>query len=121
MRDDVNKRAPEEACGLLAGVNGQATAVFPLTNVLHSQVRYRLAPEDQWHIFQFIEKRDWELLAIYHSHPQGPSVPSSTDIAEAYYPGVIHLIWSRSANQWRCLGFQIQGDNFSQVAISINR
>lgn len=119
MRDDVNQRAPEEACGLLAGMSGKTLAVFPLINVLHSQVRYRLAPEDQWHIFQLIEKRSWELLGIYHSHPQGPSVPSPTDITEAYYPEVVHLIWSRTSNVWRCLGFRIQGGNYSQVAISI--
>jgi proteasome lid subunit RPN8/RPN11 len=35
-----------------------------------------------------------ELLAIYHSHPQGPEGPSETDIAMATYPEATYIIIS---------------------------
>jgi proteasome lid subunit RPN8/RPN11 len=33
-----------------------------------------------------------EILGVYHSHPRGPAVPSSTDVAEAYYPEWLYVI-----------------------------
>ena len=44
--------------------------------------------------FLAMETQDEELLAIYHSHPQGPAHPSPTDIAQAYYPDVVQIIVS---------------------------
>src|SRR3990172_6977006 len=47
MLVDVIKRAPEEACGLLGGKGRDVVDVIPVTNVLHSPVRYQMAPEEQ--------------------------------------------------------------------------
>ena len=43
-------------------------------------------------VFEWAEKHDQILLAIYHSHPNGPEYPSPTDLEEDYYPDVIKLI-----------------------------
>ncbi len=37
-----------------------------------------------------------ELVGIYHSHPHGPPGLSEIDVKEAYYPEVVHLVWSRT-------------------------
>jgi proteasome lid subunit RPN8/RPN11 len=34
------------------------------------------------------------MLAIYHSHPEGPQMPSSSDVAQAFYPDAAHVIVS---------------------------
>jgi len=117
MRSDVEDRAPEEACGLVAGLDSSSTAVFPITNLLHSQVRYRMDPQGQLAAFQWIDDHDWSLLAIYHSHPQGPHGPSRSDIAETTYPGVIYLIWSRLHRKWDCRGYLIQGGEVTEVPV----
>ena len=85
---------PEEACGLIGGIEGAAKLVVPVENELHSRVRFRMAPLDQLKAFDQIEGQGWELLAIFHSHPQGPPGPSPTDIAEFFYPGSAVVIVS---------------------------
>ena len=117
--DEVIKHEAEEACGMVAGLDQTSRAVFPVTNILHSPVRYRMDPEQQLAVFNQIDENDWELLAIYHSHLQGPSAPSSVDVVEAAYPGVIHLIWSPKYGEWDCRGFLIETGSVSEVSIQI--
>lgn len=119
MLDDINSRLEEESCGLVAGVNQRSTAVFPVTNVLHSRVRYRMDPAQQLQIFNQIDDNNWELLAIYHSHLSGPSGPSHVDIIEATYPGVIYLIWSRPHGEWICQGYRIEKNEVEQVPVNL--
>lgn len=120
MLADVTLRAPEEACGLLAGKDNHITLILPVTNELHSVIRFRMEPVEQLKAFQLFEDRGLDMLGIYHSHPNGPSMPSQTDIAEAYYPDVVHLIFSPSADNWICKGFRIKKSNVSEVILKIN-
>jgi proteasome lid subunit RPN8/RPN11 len=117
MLEDVKSRAQEEACGLVAGNGKTSSAVFPVTNELHSPIRYRMDPQEQLEILIKLEEDDSDLLAIYHSHLGGPSRPSATDIAEALYPGVIHLIWYPAADEWACRGYLIDSSSIEEVEI----
>jgi proteasome lid subunit RPN8/RPN11 len=119
MLDEVKKLAMEEACGLVAGVNQTSQAVYPVTNILHSPVRYRMDPESQLAHFNQIDENGWQLLAIYHSHLQGPQSPSRMDVAEAAYPGVIHLIWSSSVGEWQCHGYLIENGEITEVPVNV--
>lgn len=112
MRSEAEAHSPEEACGLLAGeIIGDrydARLVLPITNMLHSRVRYQLDPQEQLNAFNYIEEQHLELVGIYHSHPNGPDTPSPTDIAEAYYPEAVQLIWSHRTEEWRAYAYLIQ-------------
>ena len=123
MELDVAQRAPEEACGLLSGQieagNYRVTAVIPATNELHSPVRYRIDPHEQIAAFNQIDAQGLELVGIYHSHPAGPPGPSPTDIAEAFYPEAVYLIWSAPAGDWQCKAFLIQDGQIIPVKISV--
>lgn len=119
MLADVDRRAPEEACGLIAGKESKVQAVLPMTNTLHSTVRYRLEPQEQLQAFQWLESQGWDLLGIYHSHPKGPDFPSPIDVAEAYYPEALYLIWFRRSGQWNCRAFSIQDREVSEVPIIV--
>ncbi len=84
---------PDEVCGLIGGRDGRACAWRALRNAdPRPQVRYTLDPEEQLAAFQEFEAQGWELLAVVHSHPAGPSWPSESDITESFYPDVIYLI-----------------------------
>jgi proteasome lid subunit RPN8/RPN11 len=107
MREDVSRRASEEACGLVAGWEGHSQAVYPIANSLHSPVRFLMEPAEQVASLLDMEDHGWELLAIYHSHPCGPTAPSSTDVAESYYPGTAQLIWFPMDDGWSCRAFLI--------------
>jgi proteasome lid subunit RPN8/RPN11 len=117
MREDIIERISEEACGIVAGIEETSCAVFPVTNILHSPVRFRMAPEEQLYVFNQIEDQDLQLLAIYHSHLKGPDRPSPIDIAEAYYPELINLIWSNITGEWNCRGFLIDEGQVTPVPV----
>ncbi len=117
MRADINRRNMEEACGLVAGTDQTSLAVYPVTNILHSPVRYRMDPEQQLECFNLIDENQWQLLAIYHSHLHGPREPSQVDIAEATYPEVIYLIWSPVNGEWDCEGYLIENGRIEEVPI----
>jgi proteasome lid subunit RPN8/RPN11 len=119
MLADVTQRELEEACGLVAGKGVTSLAVIPMANVLHSPVRYRLDPQEQFEVFRRIAASGWELLAIYHSHLDGPPWPSPTDIAEATYPEAVYLIWSKIRESWDCRGFLISAGRFQAVRVEV--
>ncbi len=107
MQRHVAAAAPLEACGLVAGRDGVSVAVYPIPNMLHSPTRYRMEPRAQVRAFFAMEAAGLELLAIYHSHPQGPPVPSATDIHEAAY-AVPYLIWAPLGETWLARAFLLQ-------------
>jgi proteasome lid subunit RPN8/RPN11 len=83
---------PEEVCGLVAGRDGQAVAVHPARNVSPTpRVAYEVDVESLARMIEW-EDAGLELLAIYHSHPQGPAHPSETDAAQATYPDSAYVI-----------------------------
>ena len=111
MEEDVISKAPEEACGLVGGIRNQALIVMPITNELHSNVRFRMDPKEEVEAFINIEKQGWEVLAVYHSHPMGIDQPSETDLEELSFPGIIYLIWYHQGEKWHCRGFLMQSRN----------
>jgi proteasome lid subunit RPN8/RPN11 len=123
MRREVAQCSPEEACGLLSGQIEagyyRVAAVIPATNELHSPVRYRIDPHEQIAAFNQIDAQGLELVGIYHSHPAGPPDPSPTDIAEAFYPAAVYLIWSAPEGDWRCKAFLIQDGQVIPVEICV--
>lgn len=110
---------PEEGCGLIGGREGKATLILPVTNVLHSPVRYRMDPAEQVKAFVKIEQDGDELLAIFHSHPSGPAHPSETDVQEDHYPDVVHLIFYAESGKWVCRGYKI-ADVDTEITVLIN-
>jgi proteasome lid subunit RPN8/RPN11 len=116
---DRDSEAPEEICGLIVGRHRMAEDVYPITNILHSPNRYRMDPVEELRVLQTIEQNDGELLAIYHSHPKGPSFPSETDIAEITFPDAIYLIWAPKAGEWQCRGFTISNGGLQEIPIHV--
>lgn len=85
---------PLEVCGLLAGRDGRVVQIYPVANQLASRHAFELAPGPFVAAIFDLEARGLELLAIYHSHPDGPSAPSVTDVARAAYPEALQVIIS---------------------------
>jgi proteasome lid subunit RPN8/RPN11 len=85
---------PNEACGLLSGQDaGHATAFHPARNAEASPYAYEVHPEDLVRIVLGIEDAGEELVAVFHSHPRSPAVPSVNDLRNATYP-VVYLLAS---------------------------
>ena len=120
MLEDVSRRAPEEACGLVGGRGNRAAMVLTLTNALHSPVRFQLAPQEHLDAFLWLENEGLDLLAVYHSHPHGPATPSPTDLAEYAYPDAVALIWARQAQEWGCRGFLIREGQAREIRLFLD-
>jgi proteasome lid subunit RPN8/RPN11 len=94
--------APEECCGFLGGVGGEAASVYPLTNVAREPLKsYEAAPAELFKAQRRMRERGESLLAIYHSHPRAQDpTPSATDVRLAFYPSAVYFI----------IGFDEQGE-----------
>jgi len=123
MKSYVANLGNEEACGLIAGMWDSsvymAEFIIPVTNYLHSSVRYQMDPQEQLEALLNIEMSGKDLVAIYHSHPLGPALPSPTDIEETYYPESIQIIWFRQDSDWSCRGFIVRQGEVQEVIIRL--
>jgi proteasome lid subunit RPN8/RPN11 len=86
--------APNEVCGVLAGDGGALTAVYPVANLDPDSRRYLMDPKGLLHAMLDCERRGWDVLGFYHSHPTSPPFPSETDLAMAFYPDHYYAIVS---------------------------
>lgn len=94
MLDHARAVAPAEACGLLAGdaSEGRAIAFHPARNEHASPLRYSVHPEDLVRIVLGLEAAGEDLVAVFHSHPSSPAVPSASDVREARYPDALQVL-----------------------------
>ena len=86
---------PNECCGMVAGLDGEATEVIRVENAAASPLRYEMDPKAQYEAWKSIEDGGGELLAIYHSHTKSAAYPSQTDVNQAVaWPDQVYVIVS---------------------------
>ncbi|MBI2304922.1 MAG: M67 family metallopeptidase [Chloroflexi bacterium] len=90
----AQEEAPNECCGVMAGIGGKVTALFRTQNAARSPTRYQVDPLELLRIDKEIEANHWEWLGIYHSHPFSEAYPSATDIRLAFWPDSLYFIIS---------------------------
>lgn len=90
----AHRVAPLEACGLLGGVPGQATAFHELTNADASGEHYSMIPEEQFAAVKDMREKGMGLVGIWHSHPASPARMSEEDLRLAYTPNAVYVIVS---------------------------
>jgi proteasome lid subunit RPN8/RPN11 len=85
---------PNECCGIIAGNGGTATKLYRAVNAEASPYRYNVDSKDLLRIYRDIDDKDWDVLAIYHSHTHTEAYPSPTDVQLAAWPDAYYLIVS---------------------------
>jgi proteasome lid subunit RPN8/RPN11 len=111
---------PNEACGILAGRGGVIQRVYPVENVRRSPSEYQMEPSRQIEVMMEIEAEGWELTGLYHSHPRGPATPSATDVAQAYYPDSLYVIFApETGGEWRGRAFRIVNGNVTEATLTV--
>lgn len=100
IRSHAEMTYPEEGAGFLLGrVQGDrriVKVVLPQPNQFdadHRRRRYRIEPDDMLRAEQVAEEQSYEILGIFHSHPDHPAEPSSFDL-EWSLPWFSYLITS---------------------------
>ena len=107
MVSHAQEEAPNECCGILAGVGGRVTRLYRAANAEKSPVRYNIAPEELLQIYRDIEGNGWDIIAIYHSHAHTEAYPSASDVELAFWPDALYLIVSLKGHQPLLRAFRI--------------
>lgn len=95
MIEHAKSSLPYEACGILAGREGEVTKIYQMTNTSDSpETCYFMDPEEQFRVMKELRQLGIEMLGIYHSHTESPAYPSARDCKLAFYPEVDHVIVS---------------------------
>jgi proteasome lid subunit RPN8/RPN11 len=109
--DHTEASYPNECCGLIIGtMDGQARLAHTFRkcrnlNTARARDRYEMDPMDMLRAQREFENSEWDIVGIYHSHPDHPSRPSQTDTDRAW-PDYSYVIISvakgtvASANSW---------------------
>lgn len=84
--------APNEACGLIAGADDVVAKVYQLVNIDPAPDRFTLDPEEYFAAWQDATARGWEILGLFHSHPESLPIPSAADLEGGGDPAWVNLI-----------------------------
>jgi proteasome lid subunit RPN8/RPN11 len=112
LRDEIVAHAragmPNEACGILAGLDGRAERFFPAESDEPSPYYYRIESRDQIRIMNEIDDAGLDLIGIYHSHTSSPAFPSRTDAEQAFWPDAVYVIVSLASPDADVRGYRIR-------------
>jgi proteasome lid subunit RPN8/RPN11 len=84
---------PLEACGLIAAdAAGKLRMAYPLTNAEASPTRFTLDAREHFGAVCHAESHRWEIAGVFHSHPTGSAVLSTTDLTQPHPADWIHFV-----------------------------
>lgn len=120
MLDQLQDAYPLEACGIMAGSEGDVSRLYPVDNHLRSPVAFEMDPAQQLEAMLHLEDNGLQMVAIYHSHPNGPQTPSPTDVVKAYYPECAYVIVSLADRENPVArAFMIRDERVYEIALNI--
>ena len=95
----ARENLPEEACGLIAGIDREdgvreIKKVYLLTNIDHTNEHFSIDPKDQLASIKDMRAEGLKPLGNWHSHPESPSRPSEEDKRLANDSSASYLILS---------------------------
>jgi proteasome lid subunit RPN8/RPN11 len=123
VRDEMVAHAraglPNEACGILAGLDGRVERFFPAEPDEPSPYYYRIESRDQIRIMNEIDAAGLDLLGIYHSHTSSPAYPSRTDAEQAFWPDAVYVIVSLAGADPDVRGYKMHDMTVTEEALRI--
>jgi [CysO sulfur-carrier protein]-S-L-cysteine hydrolase len=123
LRDEIVAHAraglPNEACGILAGLDGRVERFFPASSDEPSPFYYRIESRDQIRIMNEIDDAGLDLVGIYHSHTSSPAYPSRTDAEQAFWPDAVYVIVSLAGGEADVRGFRIRDMDVAEEPLEI--
>lgn len=91
----AQKNPHEEICGLISSKNGKAARYYSIANVARNKAeRFEMSGAQQIAAMKHMRQHKETLMAIVHSHPMAPAIPSELDKKNDAYPDVYYLVVS---------------------------
>jgi proteasome lid subunit RPN8/RPN11 len=112
---------PLECCGLLAGPANdgpfwRVVRYYPLVNAAASPTEYESEARSILAADKDMRRNGWKVLAIYHSHPTSPPVPSRKDLENNFYGDTaVHLIISLQSAQPKVHGWWLSATEYREA------
>lgn len=113
---------PNECCGMIGGVDGEAQTVYRARNEFATPYSFRIDTGDQYRIQEVeMRERGEELLAIYHSHTKTAAYPSQTDLNEAEkWPEPMYVIVSlQDPDEPAVNGFRLKDKKIAEAELVV--
>lgn len=115
---------PNEACGLIAGVQEEGRRVIKkvyfLTNMDHSSEHFSLDPKEQLQAIKNMRENGLKPLGNWHSHPETPARMSEEDKRLAHDRNASYMILSLMDREKAVLhSFRRDGDEFFSEEVVI--
>lgn len=121
--DYATKHLPEEACGLIAGIeDGDVrviTKIYYLENVDHAIDHFTLDPKDQMNAIKDMRTLGIKPLGNWHSHPESPSRPSEEDIRLSFDSKASYMILSLMADNPVLNSYHVENGTYSKEDLRI--
>jgi proteasome lid subunit RPN8/RPN11 len=113
-------RFPHECCGLLEGTatndGWRIFAVHETRNLADdARRRFLIDPQQQIELLRALRGTTRDIIGCFHSHPNGPSQPSATDLAQAMEPDFVWIIASGAAGNFRLNAYLFTGATFTPL------
>jgi [CysO sulfur-carrier protein]-S-L-cysteine hydrolase len=111
---------PNECCGLLGGAptpdgHLRARSFHPLVNAAASPTAYESEPRGMFRAMRELRSSGMDVVAVYHSHPSSPPVPSRHDLALSWGEGVVNLIISLQSAQPEVRGWWLKATDYLEA------
>jgi proteasome lid subunit RPN8/RPN11 len=91
----AQKNPDEEICGLISSKNEAAARYYQITNTAENKSqRFEMNGSQQIAAMKQMREQGEELMAIVHSHPDAPAIPSALDKEDNHSPDVYYLVVS---------------------------
>jgi proteasome lid subunit RPN8/RPN11 len=115
----ARRDAPRECCGIIAGRDSVPVRLYETRNVAEGNTLYDIDPAQLIDLeFHELPRQGTEIIAIYHSHPVSPALPSATDIALSFWPDAVYLICSLVDPETPVVrGFRIRDGGYTEVSL----
>jgi proteasome lid subunit RPN8/RPN11 len=111
---------PNECVGLLAGrPDGTVVQRYPLVNELADPCRFASEPYSMFRAEKQRRADGLEFLAVYHSHPSTPAVPSKYDLAQHYSEEAVCVIVSLAQPQAEVKGYWLRDGSYEPAEVIV--
>ena len=94
LQDHAESQKPNESCAILFGKESTVLEIFLTENIEESPVNFTISNEQLIEAYQTAEKKELEIIGIFHSHPNSIANPSETDKNFMQSNPVVWVIYS---------------------------
>jgi proteasome lid subunit RPN8/RPN11 len=123
MKEHLEQTYPYEGCGVMLGKDNVVTDIYRGSNIRQERKedRFVLDPSDIINAEKYAKQQGIEVLGFYHSHPDHPARPSTTDLESAWesYYYIIVSIDKGAMGKMGLFRLSEQADRFIEEVINI--